>query len=85
MGVMIDYTTGTEHSLSPFFGAGTAKAVDFIHRNEGIKTTAAGLVDDADSIDNQTSQNEAIISAQVSGIAGYARYQGQVQMVKLPL
>jgi hypothetical protein len=40
---MIDWKKGQEHSLSPFFGAGTAKAVDWIHRDEGEKTNAAGL------------------------------------------
>ena len=84
MAVMLDYRSGTEHSLSPFFGAGTAKPVDWIYRNEGKKITAAGLVGDADGIDNTTGQT-AILSAQVSGIAGYTKYQGQITMVEIPV
>ncbi len=85
MGVMLDYRKGTEHSLSPFFGAGTAKPIDWIHREEGIKTTAAGLVSGADSIDNSTGGSTAVLSAQISGIAGYTKYQGQITMVELPI
>ena len=87
MSIMLDYKRGTEHSLSPFFGAGTAKPVDWIHRNEGEKTTAAGLVDDAKKIDNKSNKSSktAVISAQISGIAGYTKYQGQVSMVTIPL
>ena len=85
MSVMLDYRKGTEHSLSPFFGAGTAKPVDWIYRNEGEKTTAAGLVDDASGIDNASAGTTAVISAQVSGIAGYTKYQGQITMVEIPV
>ena len=85
MSVMLDYRKGTEHSLSPFFGAGTAKPVDWIYRNEGEKTTAAGLVDDASTIDNASAGTTAVISAQVSGIAGYTKYQGQITMVEIPI
>jgi len=85
MAVMLDYRKGTEHSLSPFFGAGTAKPIDWIHREEGEKTTAAGLVDGADGIDNATSGTTAVLSAQISGIAGYTKYQGQITMVEIPL
>jgi len=85
MSVMLDYRKGTEHSLSPFFGAGTAKPVDWIYRNEGVKTTAAGLVDAADGIDNASAGTTAVISAQISGIAGYTKYQGQITMVDIPI
>jgi hypothetical protein len=85
MGVMLDYRKGTEHSLSPFFGAGTAKPIDWIHREEGIKTTAAALCEGADSIDNGSSGSTAVLSAQISGIAGYTKYQGQITMVELPI
>ncbi len=84
MSIMLDYRKGTEHSLSPFFGAGTAKPVDWIYRNEGIKTTAAGLVDDASNIENSSAGNTAVISAQVSGIAGYTKYQGQITLIDIP-
>jgi hypothetical protein len=84
-GVMIDWKEGTEHSLSPFFGAGTAKAVDWIHRNEGIKTNAAGLVDDMDEISNTSSGKTAVLSASISGIAGYTRFQGSVSLVEIPV
>jgi len=83
--VMIDYNEVKEHSFSPFFGAGTAKMVDDIYRNEGSKITATGLVDDMDTISNANEGTRAVISAQVSGIAGYHRFQGQVQQVQLPL
>ena len=85
MGVMIDYNEVNENSLSPFFGAGSARPVDFIYRNEGTKISAAGLVDDAETIDNDSQGTKAVVSAQISGIAGYNKYQGQVQIVKLPL
>jgi hypothetical protein len=85
MSIMLDYKKGTENSLSPFFGAGTASPVDWIYRNEGIKTTAAGLVEDADSIDNTSAGTTAVLSAQVSGIAGYTKYQGQVSLVEIPV
>lgn len=85
MSVMLDYKQGTEHSLSPFFGAGSAKPIDWIYRNEGEKTTAAALVDDASSIDNESGGKTAVISAQISGIAGYTKYQGQVTLVDIPV
>ena len=86
-GVMLDYKTGDQHSISPFFGAGTAKPIDWIYRDEGTKITATGLVDDADKIENKNNLSEkiAVVSAQISGIAGYTRYQGQVSMVKIPV
>jgi len=85
--IMLDHRAGTEKSLSPFFGAGTAKPVDWIYRNEGEKITAAGLVSSAGSIDNasDTATKTAVISAQISGIAGYTKFQGQVTMVKVPV
>jgi hypothetical protein len=82
---MIDWKKGQEHSLSPFFGAGTAKAVDWIHRDEGEKTNAAGLVDDMDAIENTSGEKTAILSASISGIAGYTRFQGSVSLVKIPV
>ena len=86
-GVMLDYKTGDQHSISPFFGAGTAKPIDWIYRDEGTKTTATGLVEDANSIDNENDLDNkiAVISAQISGIAGYTKYQGQVSMVTIPV
>ena len=86
-GVMLDYKQGGAHSLSPFFGAGTAKPIDWIYRDEGTKITATGLVDDADKIENKNNLSEkiAVVSAQISGIAGYTRYQGQVSMVTIPV
>ena len=86
-GVMLDYKTGEQHSISPFFGAGTAKPIDWIYRDEGEKTTAAGLVNKINRIDNKSDpgQKIAVISAQISGIAGYTKYQGQVSMVKIPI
>jgi len=85
MGAMIDYKSGTEHSLQPFPGAGSARAIDWIHRNEGIKTNAAAVVkSDPDKIDNKNEGKVAIISASISGIAGYTYYQGSVSMVEIP-
>ena len=86
-GVMLDYKQGGAHSLSPFFGAGTARPIDWIYRDEGEKTTAAGLVNDADEIENKNNISEkiAVVSAQISGIAGYTKCQGQVSMVKIPI
>ena len=85
--VVIDYKQGKEHSLSPFFAAGSAHAADWIHRDEGDKTVASGLVSTADEIDNKsnTSEKKAVISAQISGIAGYTKYQGQVTMITVPV
>ena len=84
--VVIDYKQGTSYDLSPFFAAGSAHAADWIHRNEGEKTVASGLVSDAKQIDNKsdTGKRQAVISAQISGIAGYTKYQGQVTMVVVP-
>ena len=50
MGAVIDQRRGQEHSLTPFNGAGTAKPIDWIHRDEGNKITSAALVDDAEAI-----------------------------------
>lgn len=83
--VVIDYKSGTEHSLSPFFGAGDAHPVDWIHRNEGVKTTAAALMGSTGAIDNASAGQTAVISAQISGIAGYTKYQGQVSLVEIPV
>jgi hypothetical protein len=85
MAIMIDWKQGHEHSLSPFFGAGTAKAVDWIHRDEGLKTNAAGLVDDMDEIGNQSAGKTAVLSANISGIAGYTKFQGSVSLVEIPV
>ncbi len=85
MGAIIDQRRGQEHSLTPFNGAGTAKPIDWIHRDEGNKVTSAALVDSADSIDNASAGNVAVISAQISGIAGYTKYQGQVVEIILPI
>lgn len=87
MGAVIDQRTGQEHSLTPFNGAGTAKPIDWIHRDEGNKVTSAALVDGIDGIDNESNvgTRTAVISAQISGIAGYTKYQGQVVQVVVPL
>ena len=85
MGAVIDQRRGQEHSLTPFNGAGTAKPIDWIHRDEGNKITSAALVDDADAITNASAGTTAVISAQVSGIAGYTKYQGQIVQVVIPL
>ena len=85
MGAIIDQRRGQEHSLTPFNGAGTAKPIDWIYRDEGYKITSAGLVEDAANITNVSSGNLAVISAQVSGIAGYTKYQGQIVQIQIPL
>ena len=85
MGAVIDQRRGQEHSLTPFNGAGTAKPIDWIHRDEGYKITSAALVDDAESIANASGGTTAVISAQISGIAGYTKYQGQIVEVEIPL
>ncbi len=85
MGAVIDQRRGQEHSLTPFNGAGTAKPIDWIHRDEGNKITSTALVDDANSIDNTSSGSTAVISAQISGIAGYTKYQGQIVQIIIPI
>ncbi len=85
MGAVIDQRVGQEHSLTPFNGAGTAKPIDWIHRDEGNKITSTALVDDAGAITNESAGNTAVISAQVSGIAGYTKYQGQIVQITIPL
>ena len=85
MGAVIDQRRGQEHSLTPFNGAGTAKPVDWIHRDEGNKITSAALVDAIDGIDNESGGMTAVISAQISGIAGYTKYQGQIVQILIPL
>ena len=84
MGAVIDQRIGQEHSLTPFNGAGTAKPIDWIYRDEGEKTTSAALVEDANSIDNASGSGIAVISAQISGIAGYTKYQGQIVQIIIP-
>lgn len=82
--VYLDYKSSSNYSLSPFFGAGIAKSMEWIHRNEGDKISAASLVDDIDAIENKSAGNFAVVSAQISGIAGFHRYQGQIEQIKIP-
>ncbi len=85
MGAVLDQRRGTEYSLSPFNAAGSARPIEFIHRNEGEKIVSAALVDDADSITNSSTSTVAVISANISGISGYTKYQGQVTQIVIPL
>jgi len=85
MSVMMDYRSGQQHSISPFYGAGTAHMIDVIHRNEGKVISAQGLVEDISSVDNENDGNKIVRSASVQGISGYTKYQGSVEMVEIPL
>lgn len=78
---MIDIREGAQHSLSPFFEAGKAEPFIFAYRDEGVKYTASGFVDDISS--DISGPGNIVVQQGASGIQGFTKFQANIEMISL--
>jgi len=80
-----DYQFSEKYSLQPFYKAGDCVPVKWIHRNEGKQYSAALVLSDLDTLDDEgSSESFIVLGGGSSGIAGTTFYQVQAQIIEIP-
>ena len=76
---VMNYDKARSYQAQPMFGAGSARAITFLHRDEGETVNSSILLTESDTVNE--SDSYVVLGANTQAIAGTTFYQSNAQLV----